>query len=217
MEPGFSPYIRRQADLLSCEARLEVGQRILEVGCGMGRHTFYLSSKGFRMTGLDLSPRLLERLRRFDGGRYGVETHCADVLSCPTEWRNRFDAVIGFFVLHHFHDLHASFQAMAPLVKPGGTLAFVEPNPWNVSYYVQIALTPGMSWKGDRGIRRMTWKRIKSAMIQAGLVSTSCREFGLFPPCIANLPGGITLERILESFPLWHPFLAFQLFMGRRP
>ena len=31
-------------------------RRVLDLGCGVGRHLVYLSSQGFEMHGLDLSP-----------------------------------------------------------------------------------------------------------------------------------------------------------------
>lgn len=35
---------------------LEPNSTILDIACGRGRHTFYLASKGFKVTGTDLSP-----------------------------------------------------------------------------------------------------------------------------------------------------------------
>src|SRR5215475_977234 len=47
-------------------ARLEPtgGAAMLDLGCGAGRHAKYLASKGFDVTGLDLSVESLEKARK---------------------------------------------------------------------------------------------------------------------------------------------------------
>ena len=214
MVPTGSPYLRRHVDALAGFARLEPGRRVLEVGCGMGRYTLLLAERGIAVEGLDLSAVLLERLRAFDGGRFDVPLHTADVVDPPTELLGGFDAVVGFFALHHLHDLGASFEAMTRLLSPGGTIAFLEPNPYNPLYYVQLAVTPGMTWEGDRGMVRMRRDVIFGAMKAAGLQELALRRFGFFPPFLANRPAGRRVEATLERVRPLERVLPFQLFRG---
>ena len=212
MLPGFTPYIRRQADkLLECTG-IGSGERVLEVGCGMGRHTFYLAEKGIKIEGLDLTPGLLDKLREFDGGRYNIPVYCEDVQDFAAQSAGQYDAVIGFFVLHHLYDLSRAFQAMAKLVKPGGCLAFIEPNPYNPLYYLQITLTPGMSWQAERGILNMRRSILFPAMEAAHLTNLTQRRFGFFPRFITNRTWGIQLEDQFEKAGILHPIRPFQFF-----
>jgi SAM-dependent methyltransferase len=214
MQPSATPYVQRHVDRLVAFAGLSPGERVLDVGCGMGRYTFALADRGLELEGVDLSEALLERFRAFDGGRYGIALHRADILDMPDELERSFDAVVGFFTLHHLHDLDRSFEAMRSLAKPGGRIVFLEPNPLNVLYYIQMFVVPGMSWSGDRGILNMRRERVFRAMERAGLENVALQRFGFFPPFIANRRLGGRLEAVLECVRVWERFLPFQLFRG---
>lgn len=215
MLPTGSPYLRRHVDELVSWGGLDEAERVLEVGAGMGRYTLLLAERGVPVEALDLSPLLLERLRAFDGGRFNVPVHAADVLAPPEQLRGRFDAVVALFTLHHLHDLAASFRAMSRLLRKGGRVVFLEPNPLNPLFYVQIAATPGMTWRGDGGIVRMRPKTVFAAMSSAGFSDLALRRFGFFPPFAANEPRLRPLEQALERRALLEPVLPFQLFRGR--
>jgi SAM-dependent methyltransferase len=214
MRPSATPYVRRQVDQLVRFGELSEGERVLEVGCGMGRYTFDLAGRGLQVEGLDLSEELLRRFRAFDDGRYDIALHCADILAPPPGLEGRFDAVVGFFTLHHLHDLPASFRAMGGLLRPGGRIVFLEPNPLNVLYYIQMLAVPGMSWQGDKGILRMRPQIVFGAMADAGLTAVSLRRFGFFPSFVTNRRFGARAEDALQAVPLWRRFLPFQLFRG---
>lgn len=217
MLPDDTPYNRRQADELVRFGGLQTGEMVLEVGCGMGRHAFYLAQRGLRVSGLDLSPDLLERFRLFNAGRYEIPLYCGDILKYAQDFTGRFDAVIGFFVLHHLRGLPAYFAAMARMLKPGGRVVFVEPNPYNLLYYPQILFTPGMSWQAEKGITEMRRSKLLSAMRLAGFEQLAVKTFGFFPRFITNRPWGMRLEKTLEQITLWQSLLPFQLFKGYRP
>lgn len=216
MIPQKTRYLRRHVDELLHFAGILPGERVLEAGCGMGRYTLLLAQQGVRVEGLDLSPVLIEQLRLFDGGRYNIPLHCADIIRHPPELDGQFDAVVGFFVLHHLHSLPLSFEGIIRLLKPGGRVVFLEPNPYNLLYYVQILTVPTMTWQGDKGIIRMSPAVIFRAMRSAGLGRLAMTRFGFFPPFLANRPWGSKLETALERVGVWHTLLPFQLFRGER-
>jgi 2-polyprenyl-3-methyl-5-hydroxy-6-metoxy-1,4-benzoquinol methylase len=212
-----SVYLRRHVNQIVRFAGIEPGMRILEVGCGTGRYTLILAELGIKVEGLDLSPQLLEQLQENNAGRFDIPTHGFDLAASPPEMYGQFDAVIGFFVLHHVHGLDVCLDIAAQLAKPGGSVAFLEPNPRNPLYYVQITLTPEMSWRGEKGIFQMRSNVLLPSMERAGLSELSVRRFGFFPAFVTNLKVGPPLEDALERIPILKPILPFQLFGGRRP
>src|SRR4051812_18182010 len=199
MVPRTSRYLARHVTEVIRKAELVPGDRVLEVGCGMGRYTLPLAEQGLAIEGLDLAPALLDRLREFSGGRFDIPLHAADVVNYPPALEGRFDAVIGFFALHHFHDLGACYAAMARLVRPGGRIVFLEPNPYNPSYYLQILVTPTTTWQGERGILNMRTDPMFTAMRGAGLTDASVERFGLFPPALADRAWTQPFERTAEA------------------
>jgi 2-polyprenyl-3-methyl-5-hydroxy-6-metoxy-1,4-benzoquinol methylase len=216
LRPTGSRYLRRHVDRVAEFADITSGDRVLEVGCGLGRYTLLLAERGVAVEGLDLSPSLLDQLRQMPGAG-DIPTHPHDLVDCPPEMDGTFDAVIGFFVLHHVHDLAACIRKATSLVRPGGRVAFLEPNPWNPLYYVQIFATPEMSWQPEKGMLSMRPNKIVPILNGAGLHDIRFERFGLFPPFVTNRKLGADIESAAEGKPLGVPARPFALFGGRKP
>lgn len=209
MIPVDSPYVNRHVTELINHAGLERVEKVLEVGCGMGKFTLPLLRRGFNITGLDLSPFLLQNLLTYNENKFPVELICSDILDIPPEYNEKFDKVVGFFTLHHFLNLGPYFQAMSRVLKPGGTITFIEPNAYNPLYYIQIFITPGMSWKGDKGVAQMVRRNFESAAQFAQLGNVSIEKYGFFPPFATNKKIGNYCEKGLEKIDLFNPLSAF--------
>src|SRR5688572_335456 len=59
-EPGLYFLEYEQWSLLEQQAVDRAKGRILDIGCGAGRHSLYLQQKGFAVTGIDNSPGAVE-------------------------------------------------------------------------------------------------------------------------------------------------------------
>ena len=77
-------------------------KRILDLGCGVGRHCVYLADKGFNVVGIDISRSALMM-----AGKWGQKEGLASVgliqaamTSLPFRDRS-FDAIISVSVIHH--------------------------------------------------------------------------------------------------------------------
>lgn len=213
MAPTSSPYVRRHLERTLSVARFSANARLLEVGAGLGRYTMPLLQRGFAVTALDLSPVLLDRLR-LEASGYDVRTVACDIAEVAEHVDERFGQAVGFFTLHHMHDLGLVMRELARVLTPGARVAFCEPNAFNPLFYAQVALTPGMTWRGDGGVARMRPRVVLGAMERAGFGELGVERFGLFPPLLFNRRWGGWLERRLDAALPMRWLRAFQIFHG---
>ena len=54
---------RRESRFADRSLRLEEGAKLLDLACGFGRHAVELTKRGYRVTGLDLSRKLIDKAR----------------------------------------------------------------------------------------------------------------------------------------------------------
>jgi SAM-dependent methyltransferase len=104
-------------------ARLAPGGRLLDAGCGEGRHAIAARRLGFQVTAIDSEPLALRRARRFAAaaGAGGILFRRADVLDLPFP-RACFDVVLDYGCLHHQtkSDWPAYQASLLRVLKPGG-------------------------------------------------------------------------------------------------
>ena len=105
-------------------ARISPGSIVVDVACGTGVVAITAARRGAQVTGLDLTPELLEAARA-NAATAGVNIswHEGDVEDLPFE-SSTFDAVVSQFG-HMFAPRPAvAIGEMLRVLKPGGTLAF---------------------------------------------------------------------------------------------
>jgi ubiquinone/menaquinone biosynthesis C-methylase UbiE len=95
------------------------GQRVLEVGAGMGTDLIGFAKAGANATGLDLSLASL-RLARENSAGQGLCLRLinADAEKLPFE-DNAFDLVYSWGVLHHTPNIQMALREIRRVLKPG--------------------------------------------------------------------------------------------------
>jgi SAM-dependent methyltransferase len=105
--------------------------RVLDLGCGYGRHSVRLAERGFRVVGFDLSPSLLANLQDAAvAASTEVTTHHGDMRRMT--FSNEFDAVIMMFTTFGIFDdadNHLVLEGVARALKPGGSCLIDLDNP----------------------------------------------------------------------------------------
>lgn len=131
------PYGEEQArDLVRVFERFGVrpGARLLDAPCGIGRHATRLAKLGYRVVGVDLVPRYIERAREL-AEREGASDRAAYVVgdlrrlsSALPDERERFDVAMNLWTSLGYYDEATDVKILweyASLVRPSGLL-FVE-------------------------------------------------------------------------------------------
>ena len=113
------------------------GTRVLDVGCGVGRWSRLLAARGAQVTGVDLSPTMVDQAQRRAVAE-GVADRCRfrvqDLSRLDIE--GQYDLVLGVTVLQHILDpelLHAAVRGMGARLAPGGRMIVLEAAPVSVA------------------------------------------------------------------------------------
>ena len=105
-------------------AGVQAGQRVLDVACGTGVVALTAARLGARVTGLDLTPELLERARENSKiADVEVDWHLGDAEALPFPDAS-YDVVLSQFGHMFAPRPHVAVAEMLRVLKPGGTIAF---------------------------------------------------------------------------------------------
>lgn len=106
------------------------GGDLIEIGCARSEWLPYFARRfGLRIHGLDYSDigcrqaKEALRLAAVDG-----EIRQGDLFMPPADWEGRFDIVISWGLIEHFHDTAGALRAVARFAKPGGLVLTIIPN-----------------------------------------------------------------------------------------
>ncbi len=122
----------QQVSFLINKLKLTAKKKILDLGCGYGRHTLELSKRGFKVTGFDYSKTLLAIATR-EAEKEGVTIKYIKGDMRQLHFKNAFDIIIcmfttfGFFLTHQEHEI--ALQKINQALKPGGKFLLDINNP----------------------------------------------------------------------------------------
>jgi len=110
--------------------------RTIDLGCGAGNYAIYLASRGFMVTGIDISPAAIT-LARENAGKKGVSCTflVADVLAdLSGVVHETFDFAFDWELLHHIYpeERVKYVENIVKLLNPGGkylSVCFSEKDP----------------------------------------------------------------------------------------
>ena len=98
--------------------------RMLDVACGRGRHSRFLASKGFDVTGIDLSFDSIAYAKQFETDNLHFYQHDMRLPSWMAyfDYAFNFFTSFGYFASQREHD--NAVRTIAASLKPGGILLF---------------------------------------------------------------------------------------------
>ena len=97
-------------------------QKILDLGCGGGRHLVYFAKLGYRGSGIDIAPGAIKLSQKWlSEENLKAELKCGDMIRLP--WPdNFFDAVNSMRVVEHNRFIHIQkiLKEVHRVIKDGG-------------------------------------------------------------------------------------------------
>ncbi|MEQ9105067.1 MAG: class I SAM-dependent methyltransferase [Rhodothermales bacterium] len=112
----------RLVELILDTCRPNPGARVLDVGCGRGRHAMAFAERGFDVTGVDLAQRALEIARKSAADR-GLSIHFEQGDMRDVHAPAAFDLVVNLFTAFGYfteHEEHLRVvSALRSAAKPG--------------------------------------------------------------------------------------------------
>jgi SAM-dependent methyltransferase len=116
-------YFRWQSDMVT----RELGQRVVEVGCGIGNFTRMLLDRQ-AVFAIDIEPECVERLKERYAGHANLQAFSGDGATVLRSLRRHEpDSCVCLNVLEHIEDDHEALSAMAEAIVPGGVIVLLVP------------------------------------------------------------------------------------------
>jgi SAM-dependent methyltransferase len=109
--------------------QLGLRAQVLDVGCGPGWLSEFFARCGYWVTGVDISPDMVEIARARVAAIPGLvgegleplaEFHAMPVREMP--WTSRFDGAVLYDTMHHFDDELATLAVIRQTLVPGGQI-----------------------------------------------------------------------------------------------
>lgn len=149
---SFTKGTRQEVDAIVAALGLRAGDRVLDIGCGPGRHSHELARRGIRAHGIDISERFVELARSGAPEGATFERLDARALAFDTE----FDAAIclcqgAFGLMTAGGDDRRVLAGIARALRPGGRLALSAFNAYfAVKYHTEASFDADLGISHER-------------------------------------------------------------------
>lgn len=115
-----------EVDFIERELGADRGKRILDIGCGTGRHAIELAKRGYQVLGFDLSEGQLRRARE-NAAAAGVAVDFQRRDATRAHFSREFDLAVmfcegAFPLMETDEENHAILRHAAAALRPGGKL-----------------------------------------------------------------------------------------------
>jgi len=121
-----------ECDFIEKEINFNKSLKILDVGCGTGRHSIELTKRGYRITGIDLSESQLKRAReKAEADNLSIDFQLQDARNLPFD--SEFDVAImmcegGFSLMETDEMDFEILKNIKKSLKPQAKFIFTAPN-----------------------------------------------------------------------------------------
>lgn len=110
---------KRFMDRLTQHLSIQKEETILDLACGKGRHSVYLNSLGYKVTGVDLSKNSIDYAKKYENERLQFAIH-----DMTTPYAEKFDFIFNLFTSFGYFeneiDNQNTISSIKKALKPNG-------------------------------------------------------------------------------------------------
>lgn len=144
----------------------ETGQRVLDAGCGTGLFTLALAQAGYRVTGVDFAPGVLERAgRKAEELNLSAEFEKIDLDKPFWFADNYFHHAICSTTLHLVGQPGRTLSELRRVLKPGGYIiatVWLDPAQHRTAFAEALSKPPQTLTGKLPGIRERAWLTVRA-------------------------------------------------------
>ena len=189
-------------NLLALVGEVE-GEVICDLACGQGWVARELARRGAKVTGLDLSPNLLALARRYEEqDPLGIGYIQGDAQRAEQLDDQQFSGCVCVMALINIPDLHATFQSVRRILKPGGWFVFAITHPCFETPHAQWVDLPDPEHPLGKIVTGYFDERLWSSSNSHGVRSRVGDEHRMLSTYLNTLSAaGFVLDRAVEPVP----------------
>ncbi|MCD5323696.1 MULTISPECIES: class I SAM-dependent methyltransferase [Pontibacillus] len=153
---GIIPFVKRY---------VPVGSQMADIGCGDGYGAFLLSEAGYDVTGVDISPKMIEHANQISGDRLIFKQ--GDLAELPFE-QHTYDGLMAINSLEWTEDPKHALDELYRVLKPGGRLCIAvlgptagpRQNSYRRLYGEDVICNTMMPWEFEQLASETGWRTL---------------------------------------------------------
>lgn len=193
--------------------------RLVELGCGDGRFVLNFAKRGYHVTGIDVAKNSVEVLKKrasYCNLSDKIKAIHSDLYNPINELNESFDAgyIISTYhcISNNESDQNRVTRNFIKLIKPGGKILVMEPNPLNLLYYLAYPSIYKDNWREGFNIIHSTKSKLVRFLNDAGMIDIRVFHHSFLPTSFVNNWGFVKdLNQFLCSIPGIRNFSAFHI------
>lgn len=184
---------------------------VLEIGCGTGFYTRWLSERGLRVVAMDASPKMVEEAKlRCPQGVELVVGDCQDPAAALGRERvgEGFDAIVGVNTFSYYPDKKRALRNFRGLLREQGRLVLLDIHGNAYSQRIAYLTNFRQARQFAENIGQSTRANLASLLPECGFRVESIERFTFMPNAVRGVGVAILLpiDRILSRIPLADSF-----------
>jgi len=197
-------------------------KHIVDFACGTGYHAVRFLEEGFKVTGIDISRLSLEVLaKRADSIKKGdnLTTIRSDFTKIALP--DNFDAG---YLISSYHCLGSDLQKrqlmlrnMAKMIKKGGKIFIMEPNPLNPLYLFFYPFVYKNNWREGFNVVNSRIGILEKDLTRSGVKILVVAHYGFLPAFLINKIKYVkNINYFCSHLPILKLFSSFNMILGER-